>query len=130
MRDGRFCGLEVVEHGIGTAMTIEDQTHRADVRPPAEGLIDLPGPVERADPAAPPSPSRPGSTEESASIRDMVARLGAAFPSVDAATVEATVRAEYDSFREARIRAFIPILVERRSRRALGAASEQTRTDR
>lgn len=128
-RDGRFCGLEVVEHGIGTAMTVEEQTRQADVHPLPEGSIGLPGPAERAGPATPPS-GPPGSYEESATVRDMVARLRAAFPSVDGATVEATVRAEYDSFREARIRAFIPILVERRSRRALGAASEQTRTDR
>ncbi|MFD9727423.1 three-helix bundle dimerization domain-containing protein [Streptomyces sp. NPDC059072] len=130
MRVGRFCGLEVVGHGIGTAMTVEEQTHRADVRSPSEGSIDLPGPAQRAGPAAPPSGAPPGTHEESVTVRDMVARLCAAYPSVDAATVEATVRAEYESFREARIRAFIPILVERRSRRALGAASEQTRTDR
>ncbi|MFE2166457.1 three-helix bundle dimerization domain-containing protein [Streptomyces sp. NPDC059447] len=111
-------------------MTVEDQTHRADVHLPAEGLIGLPGPAERAGPAPPSSPSPPGSHEEAVTVRDMVARLCAAYPSVDAATVEGTVRAAYDSFREARIRAFIPILVERRSRRALGAASEQTRTDR
>ncbi|AZM92137.1 MULTISPECIES: three-helix bundle dimerization domain-containing protein [Streptomyces] len=111
-------------------MTIEEQTRQADVHPPAEGSIGLPRPTERAGPATPPSGSPPGPYEESATIRDMVTRLRAAFPSVDGATVEATVRAEYDSFREARIRAFIPILVERRSRRALGAASEQTRNDR
>ncbi|MFJ8013495.1 three-helix bundle dimerization domain-containing protein [Streptomyces sp. NPDC096339] len=122
-----------MEHGIGTAMTVEGQTHRVDVCLPAEGPTAPtapPRPVERDDPAAEPTPSAPGSYEESVTIRDMVARLGAAYPSVDRATVEATVRTEYDSFREARIRAFIPILVERRSRRALGAASEQTRTDR
>ncbi|MER6149765.1 three-helix bundle dimerization domain-containing protein [Streptomyces hirsutus] len=56
------------------------------------------------------------------SIRNTVARLSAAHPSVDAVTVEATVRAAYDSFRQARIRAYVPILVERRSRRVLRAA--------
>ncbi|WP_362880861.1 three-helix bundle dimerization domain-containing protein [Streptomyces sp. NPDC048383] len=55
-------------------------------------------------------------------MRSMVARLRAAYPSVDAAAVEATVRVAYDSFRQARIRAYIPILVERRSRKALSAA--------
>ncbi|WP_157876875.1 three-helix bundle dimerization domain-containing protein [Streptomyces graminilatus] len=56
------------------------------------------------------------------SIRNMVARLSAACPSVDAVTVEATVMAAYDSFRMARVRAYVPILVERRSRRVLRAA--------
>ncbi|MFJ7226898.1 hypothetical protein [Streptomyces sp. NPDC098090] len=62
------------------------------------------------------------------SIRNVVARLRAC-PSADAVTVEATVRTAYDSFRtaydsfhQARARAYVPILVECRSRRALRAA--------
>ncbi|WP_329403724.1 hypothetical protein OG523_04950 [Streptomyces virginiae] len=61
--------------------------------------------------------------EELAAVRTTVARLRAAYPSVDAATVEATVAAAYDSFRQARIRKYVPILAERRSRKALGAGS-------
>ncbi|MFD5417488.1 three-helix bundle dimerization domain-containing protein [Streptomyces sp. NPDC127069] len=124
-REGRFCGLEVVEHGIGTAMTVEAQIHGTDVRPPSEGALGIPGPGERAATAPPPAGAPPPSYEDAMTVRDMVVRLCAAFPSVDAAAVETTVRAEYDAFREARIRAFIPILVERRARRALSAASEQ-----
>ncbi|MBN0042821.1 hypothetical protein JS756_01565 [Streptomyces actuosus] len=56
------------------------------------------------------------------SVRIMMARLRAACPSVDAVTVEATVRTAYDSFHGARARAYVPILVERRSRRVLHAA--------
>ncbi|MBW5481206.1 hypothetical protein GPJ59_04735 [Streptomyces bambusae] len=52
----------------------------------------------------------------------MVVRLVAAYPSVDAAAVEVTVKAAYDAFHHARVRAFVPILVERRSRRALDTA--------
>lgn len=52
----------------------------------------------------------------------MVARLSAVYPSVDVVTVEATVRTAYDSFHQARVRAYVPILVERRSRRVLSAA--------
>ncbi|MEU1694155.1 three-helix bundle dimerization domain-containing protein [Streptomyces hirsutus] len=55
------------------------------------------------------------------SIRNLVARLRAAYPSVDAVTVEATVRTAYDCFHQARVRAYVPILVERRSRRVLRA---------
>ncbi|MFE1416656.1 three-helix bundle dimerization domain-containing protein [Streptomyces sp. NPDC058746] len=111
-----------MEHGIGAAMTVEEQTHGAGLCLPPEGVADPSVPVERADAEAPPSPAPPGSYEESVTLRDLVERLCAAFPAVDAATVEATVRSAYDSFRLARIRAYIPILVERRSRRALGAA--------
>ncbi|MFF4421658.1 three-helix bundle dimerization domain-containing protein [Streptomyces sp. NPDC001549] len=60
--------------------------------------------------------------EELASVRTTVARLRAAYPSVDADTVEATVEAAYDSFRQARVRKYVPILAERRSRKALAAA--------
>ncbi|MFB7450531.1 three-helix bundle dimerization domain-containing protein [Streptomyces sp. NPDC056194] len=56
------------------------------------------------------------------SVRNMVARLRAVYPSVDAVTVETTVRTAYDSFHQARVRAYVPILVERRSRRVLRAA--------
>lgn len=79
----------------------------------AAGTGDRPG-----DPDAPPR----GSQDELVTIRDMVARLSAAHPLVDAVTVEATVRAACDSFRQARVRVYIPILVERRSRKALDAA--------
>ncbi|MFF4388057.1 MULTISPECIES: three-helix bundle dimerization domain-containing protein [unclassified Streptomyces] len=64
--------------------------------------------------------------EELASVRTTVARLRAAYPSLDADTVEATVRAAYDSFRQARVRKYVPILAERRSRKALAAVVGRT----
>ncbi|WP_406404481.1 hypothetical protein OH805_34980 [Streptomyces sp. NBC_00879] len=56
-------------------------------------------------------------------IQNVAARLMAAYPQADAATVEATVGTAYGSFRQARVRAFVPILVERRARTVLGAAA-------
>ncbi|MCX5195319.1 hypothetical protein OOK31_15650 [Streptomyces sp. NBC_00249] len=103
-------------------MTIEGQAPRTDVCHPVEGLSGHPRLVDRADPAGPPNLPAPGPQDELESIRSMVARLRAAYPSVDAVVVEATVRVAYESFRQARIRAYIPILVERRSRKALSAA--------
>ncbi|WP_053693749.1 three-helix bundle dimerization domain-containing protein [Streptomyces sp. WM6372] len=64
--------------------------------------------------------------EELAFVRTTVARLKEAYPSVDADTVEATVEAGYDAFRQARVRKYVPILAERRSRRALAAATGST----
>ncbi|MEW2082837.1 three-helix bundle dimerization domain-containing protein [Streptomyces sp. NPDC005283] len=121
-RDVWFCGLEVGGHGFGVAMTVEEQTPQVGPCLPVEGSSRRPGLVERADPAGPPDLPSPGSHDERVSIRNMVARLSAAYPSVDAVTVEATVRTAYDSFHRARVRAYVPILVERRSRRVLGAA--------
>ncbi|TQK42768.1 hypothetical protein FBY35_4205 [Streptomyces sp. SLBN-118] len=56
-------------------------------------------------------------------IQNVAARLSAAYPLADAATVEATVSSVYGSFHQARVRAFIPILVERRARKVLHAAA-------
>ncbi|MET9857000.1 hypothetical protein ABZY57_29220 [Streptomyces sp. NPDC006450] len=60
------------------------------------------------------------------SVRMTVARLKVAYPGVDADTVEATVEAAYDAYRRARVRKYVPILAERRSRKALAAATGST----
>ncbi|MEV7068522.1 hypothetical protein AB0N97_37935 [Streptomyces collinus] len=105
-------------------MTIDGRAPRV-VRLPDEdeGLHRRPEPVEGADPAAPPNRPSHGSQDDIASIRNLVARLSAAYPSVDAGIVEVPVMGAYDAFRQARVRAYVPILVERRSRRELRAAS-------
>lgn len=103
-------------------MTVDKQTPQAAACLPVEGLNRHSGPGERADPAEPPNLLSPGSQDELVSIRNMVVRLRAAYPWVDAVAVEATVRTAYESFHQARVRAYVPILVERRSRRALSAA--------
>ncbi|WP_365125527.1 three-helix bundle dimerization domain-containing protein [Streptomyces sp. NPDC052127] len=82
-----------------------------------------PDPPDPPSPADPPDPRPPGSPEEVVAVRDLVARLRATWPTVDEAAVEAVVRSAYDSFRQARVRAYIPILVERRARRTLGEAA-------
>lgn len=78
------------------------------------------------DPGAQTTEKRGPAPEELASVRLTVARLKAAYPSLDADTVEATVRAAYDSFRQARVRNYVPILAERRSRTALAAVAGST----
>ncbi|PWK71315.1 hypothetical protein BCL76_104421 [Streptomyces sp. CG 926] len=87
----------------------------------AERTEAAPSPAP-ADPGAPVADAWSPTPEELASVRTTVARLRAAYPSVDAATVEATVAAAYDSFRQAKVRKYVPILAERRSREALAAA--------
>ncbi|WP_405436213.1 hypothetical protein OG373_05195 [Streptomyces avidinii] len=93
----------------------------------------LQGGAERAgtglaldDPGAPvpaPAPAEVQPTpEELASVRDTVLRLRTAYPAADQAAVEAAVKAAYDFFRGARVRNYVPILAERRSRKALAAA--------
>ncbi|MFD6878601.1 MULTISPECIES: three-helix bundle dimerization domain-containing protein [unclassified Streptomyces] len=88
------------------------------------GTSPAPAPVSAVeDPGAPTTEEWAPTPEELASARTTVARLKAAYPSVDAATVEATVEAAYDAFRQARVRKYVPILAERRSRKALAAAT-------
>ncbi|MFI7355719.1 three-helix bundle dimerization domain-containing protein [Streptomyces avidinii] len=74
------------------------------------------------EPGAPEPAEAQPTAEELASVRDTVLRLRAAYPAADPATVEAAVTAAYDSFRGARVRTYVPILAERRSRKALAAA--------
>ncbi|MFI1386277.1 three-helix bundle dimerization domain-containing protein [Embleya sp. NPDC020886] len=54
--------------------------------------------------------------DEQAAVRHAAARLKSAFPSVDPATVDAHVEAAHDALSDARIRTYVPILVERRAR--------------
>ncbi|MFF0001267.1 three-helix bundle dimerization domain-containing protein [Streptomyces avermitilis] len=103
-------------------MTVEERTPQVGARLPVEAVSRHAGPVERAGPAEPPNVPSPGPQDECVSIRNLVARLRADYPSVDAVTVEVAVRTAYDVFHRARVRAYVPILVERRSRRVLGAA--------
>ncbi|MFJ8567875.1 three-helix bundle dimerization domain-containing protein [Streptomyces sp. NPDC093514] len=81
---------------------------------------DAPG-VPRPAPEPAPAEVEP-TAEELASVRDTVLRLRTAYPSAEPAAVEAAVTAAYDSFRGARIRNYVAILAERRSRKALSAA--------
>ncbi|WP_020139681.1 three-helix bundle dimerization domain-containing protein [Streptomyces sp. 351MFTsu5.1] len=72
-------------------------------------------------------PSRPGSPQDDdPAVRDLVARLAAAWPAVAETTVEALVASAFESFREAKVRAYVPILVERRVRGVLGALCRDT----
>ncbi|WP_368078519.1 three-helix bundle dimerization domain-containing protein [Streptomyces sp. NBC_01481] len=88
-----------------------------------EGESRSPGLVDGGHPATQPSSAPAASRDELVAIQNVAARLRAAYPQADAATVEATVGTAYGSFRQARVRAFLPILVERRARTVLGAAA-------
>jgi len=82
------------------------------------------------EPAVPLRPPPPGSPQDALAVRDIVARLTAAWPTVARMTVEAQVMSAFDSFRQAKVRAYVPILVERRVRRELGAICGDTPSGR
>ncbi|MFB9436316.1 three-helix bundle dimerization domain-containing protein [Streptomyces showdoensis] len=98
--------------GNGVAMTVEERAPYVG----EDGSGDGPGGPCAPDAVA---DAAPGSSDEEFTLDGLVARLAAAYPSVDAAAVEVAVRRAYGHFERARIRAYLPILVERRSRKAL-----------
>ncbi|MEW2118820.1 three-helix bundle dimerization domain-containing protein [Streptomyces sp. NPDC005474] len=106
-------------------MTVDEGMTAVGTLSPADVASRSPAPVG-PDPARPldpdPGPRPSGSPEGVLAVRDIVARLRAAWPTVDKATVDAVVRSAYESFREARVRSYVPILAERRARKALSAA--------
>lgn len=91
----------------GTAVEAEPTTAGTDGETGTTGL---------SGPTGPPSA---GSPDQAPSLEDLVARLTVAYPSVDPSAVQAAVSAAHDHFEQARVRAYVPILVERRSRKAL-----------
>lgn len=121
--------MEVVGHARSdvperAAMTVDEGMPSIGTLSPADVEDRSPAPVVHADPEGPPEPPPPASPEEILAVRDMVTRLMSTWPSVAEAVIEATVRSAYDSFRQARVRAYVPILVERRARKVLRAAAE------
>ncbi|MEU8758851.1 three-helix bundle dimerization domain-containing protein [Streptomyces sp. NPDC048659] len=69
------------------------------------------------------SPDTDPGPDESFSVPSLATRLAASYPSLDAAVVEAAVAGAYGHFAGARVTAYLPILVERRSRRTLDVAA-------
>ncbi|MGW1672322.1 three-helix bundle dimerization domain-containing protein [Streptomyces sp. NPDC002324] len=107
-------------------MTADEGMPAVGTLRPTDVARHSPAPQGHVDPARPPEPDpgppTPGSSQDALVLRDIVARLSAVWPTVDEAVVEAAVRSAYEAFREARLRAYVPILAERRARKALGTA--------
>lgn len=104
-----------------TAMTVDEGLPRLGTPPLASLDLAL---TELAESAVTPPP--PASPQDALAVRDMVARLTAAWPGVARTTVESLVVSGFDVFRHVKVRAYVPILVERRVRRSLGAISGAT----
>ncbi|GAD82174.1 MULTISPECIES: three-helix bundle dimerization domain-containing protein [Nocardia] len=57
--------------------------------------------------------------EEEKHIDEVVARLGRRYPGVDAITISTVVHDAWTHFESARVREFVPLLVERNASQAL-----------
>ncbi|MGW1711540.1 three-helix bundle dimerization domain-containing protein [Streptomyces sp. NPDC002206] len=58
---------------------------------------------------------------EQAALHHVTERLTASFPAADHDTVDALVRTAHETLRHAKVRTYVPILVERRARNVLAA---------
>lgn len=63
-----------------------------------------------------------------AALVHLATRLKAAHPTIEASVVDTTVTAAHDAFRQAKIRTYLPILVERRARNLLVAIEREGAT--
>ncbi|MFE3826703.1 three-helix bundle dimerization domain-containing protein [Streptomyces sp. NPDC059092] len=90
--------------------------------------MNTPGAPEPGAPAD--SGPGPHSPAEQAALRRVTERLKASFPAVDSDTVDALVRTAHEALRHAKVRAYVPVLVERRARIALAVIAAETRSSR
>ncbi|MFG2715371.1 three-helix bundle dimerization domain-containing protein [Streptomyces goshikiensis] len=65
--------------------------------------------------------------EDALTIRHVFERLMKTHPSLDAALVRSSVRTAYEEFRYARIRTYLPVLMERRARDLLPSDEQAQR---
>ncbi|MFD9354680.1 three-helix bundle dimerization domain-containing protein [Streptomyces sp. NPDC060031] len=65
-------------------------------------------------------------SEDALTIRHVAERLMKAHPELDAELVESSVRTAYDELRYARVRTYLPVLMERRAKDLLPSDDEQT----
>ncbi|MET7386917.1 three-helix bundle dimerization domain-containing protein [Streptomyces sp. NPDC005529] len=72
--------------------------------------------------------ARDGRQDEKAALLHLATRLRDAHPSIEASVVDHTVATAHDAFRQARIRTYVPILVERRARKLLEALEREHAT--
>jgi hypothetical protein len=105
------------------------QRETGRVAVPAAGAVpDRPGGTAPASPspsgARTAAPSAVGENlrrEEAVALLRLTERLKAAYPFVDPSAVDRTVATAHASFRQAKVRTYVPILVERRVRVLLDA---------
>ncbi|MFF4535113.1 three-helix bundle dimerization domain-containing protein [Streptomyces aureus] len=106
-------------------MKTDEPEAAADESQASRGASRAPAPPTKSAPpanSAPPGdPALPGNTrhDEAVALGRLTARLKAAYPSVDPAVVDQVVDTARGSFRQAKVRTYVPILVERRVRALL-----------
>ncbi|WP_328673408.1 three-helix bundle dimerization domain-containing protein [Streptomyces sp. NBC_00328] len=107
-------------------MKTDEPEATADESGASRGASRAPAPP--ADPVTTAAPAAPEDArlDEAVALRRLTASLKAAYPSVDPSVVDQGVATARGSFRQAKVRTYVPILVERRVRALLaGLAAEE-----
>jgi hypothetical protein len=111
-------------------MKTDEPEATADESRASRGASRAPAPP--ADPVTTAAPAAPEDArlDEAVALRRLATSLKAAYPSVDPSVVDQGVATARGSFRQAKVRTYVPILVERRVRALLsGLAAEEAAPD-
>ncbi|MCX5008200.1 hypothetical protein OHB05_37135 [Streptomyces sp. NBC_00638] len=98
--------------------------------PPADTAPAPPSGIAPDQPASALPPTAPAAgkgvrQDEAVALLRLAARLKAAHPSIDPSVVDQAIATARGSFRQAKVRTYVPILIERRVRVLLGALDRE-----
>ncbi|KAB1990697.1 three-helix bundle dimerization domain-containing protein [Streptomyces triticiradicis] len=100
-------------------MKTDEPAATADGSRASRGASRAPAPPADTDPAEDPAAPEGVRQDEAVALHRLAVRLKAAYPSVEPSVVDQVVAAARGSFRQAKVRTYVPILVERRARALL-----------
>jgi len=100
-------------------MKTDEPAATADGSRASRGASRAPAPPADTDPAEDPAAPEGVRRDEAVALHRLAVRLKAAYPSVEPSVVDQVVAAARGSFRQAKVRTYVPILVERRVRALL-----------
>jgi hypothetical protein len=111
-------------------MKTDEPEATADESRASRGASRAPAPPADTGTTAAPTAPEDARLDEAVALRRLATSLKAAYPSVDPSVVDQGVATARGSFRQAKVRTYVPILVERRVRALLaGLAAEEAAPD-
>ncbi|WRZ88559.1 hypothetical protein OHB54_05500 [Streptomyces sp. NBC_01007] len=109
-------------------MKTDEPASTADESGAPQEASRAPAPPTGTLPAAGPTAHKAARQDEAVALLRLTARLKAAYPSVDPSVVDEVVATARGSFQQAKVRTYVPILVERRVRALLGSPHDDETT--
>ncbi|MFF3404962.1 three-helix bundle dimerization domain-containing protein [Streptomyces sp. NPDC002742] len=109
-------------------MKTDEPASTADENSAPREASRAPAPPAGSLAATGPAGHRAARQDEAVALLHLATRLKAAYPSVDPSVVDEVVTTARGSFQQAKVRTYVPILVERRVRALLGAQHDDGTT--